>query len=175
MQGGAVGHGARERALAAFAALSWALGLAACSPSQPLACPSSSSGSSACPSLDGVTSFCTWSEWGCAPEPACGGYFLVLSYGVDARFTYYYSAETGRFVGTIEESLGGGNPRCLAGPPSFLVPSGCAVDTVAACAPPPREGGTGPSDAGPDAPFSPPSPSSSPSTQPLAFPPLPPR
>jgi hypothetical protein len=123
-----------------------------------------------------VTSFCTWSEWGCAPEPACGGYFLVMDYGVDARFTHYYSAETGRFVATIEESIGGGDARCLAGPPAFAVPEGCAVETVAACGPPPRNGPAIPSDAGTDAPFNPPSPSASPSTQPLSLPPrYPPR
>ena len=173
MQGDTVDRRATVKALSALTALAWAFALSACSPSQPLAC--AASGPTECPSLDGVTSFCTWSEWGCAPEPACGGYFLLMSYGTSARFTYYYSAETGRFVATIAESIGGGNASCLAGPASFVVPSGCAVDTLAACAPPPRDGGTVPSDAGSDAPFNPPAPSASPSTQPLAFPPPPER
>ena len=139
---------------------------AACSASAPLACATPAAGD--CPSLDGVTSFCTWAEWGCAPEAACEGYFVLRDLGTDARFTYYYSAATGAFVATVKEAPGGGGASCVAGPASFQVPSGCAMDTLAECGPPPRDGGAMvPRDAGADAPFSAPSPSGSPSTQPF--------
>jgi hypothetical protein len=148
---------------------------AACSTSPPLACPAAAS----CPSLDGATSFCSWSEWGCAPEKSCSGYFVLIDEGIDARLTYYYSAATGQYVATVSEPPGGGSTSCIAGPSSFQPPSGCDVDTLADCGPPPRDGGTSASDAASDAPYNPPSPSGSPSTQPLAlpphFPPYPPR
>ena len=99
------------------------------------------SASSACPSLDGVTTFCTWVDWGCAPEPACGGYFVIVDQAVDARFTYYYSAANGQFAATVQEAFGGGNATCLAGPSQFQPPTGCEPDTLADCAPPPRDGG----------------------------------
>jgi hypothetical protein len=165
MQGGPVDAGAGVLG-ALFAGV---FALAACAPSEPLACAAPTA--SGCPSLDGVTAFCRWSDWGCAPEPACAGYFVLADFGVDARFTYYYAAASGAFVATVKEDATGGNPSCLVGPSSFAAPSGCAVIALAACAPPPQDAGAGPTDAGTDAPFSPPAPSGSPSTQPLARPP----
>jgi len=144
--------------------------LAGCSTAQSLPCPNAAA--SSCPSLDGVTSFCSWSEWGCARETACGGYFVIHDEGSDARFTYYYAATTGAFVATVQEASGGGNATCLAGPASFQPPSDCDFDTLADCDPLPRDGGAnGARDASADAPFGAPSPSGSPSTQPLATPP----
>jgi len=160
------------RSRAPAIAVAVASAIVACSTSQPLACPVSAS--SACPSLDGVTAFCTWAEWGCAPEPACGGYFVLVDQAVDAKLTYYYSAASGQFAATVQEAFGGGNATCLAGPSQFQPPSGCEPDTLADCAPPPRDGGVtfGASDAAADGPFSAPSPSGSPSAQPFGAPPL---
>jgi hypothetical protein len=145
--------------------------LAACSTPETLACPTATSSTSpACPSLDGVTSFCTWSQWGCAPVAACGGYFVLQDQGTDARFTYYYAAASGELVATVKEGFNGGGASCIAGPESFRVPSGCAMDTLADCAPPPRDGGIGGGDdATVDAPFSAPSPSGMPSNQPFVL------
>jgi len=148
--------------------------IASCSTSQTLPCPTAASPAT-CPSLDGATSFCTWAEWGCARESACGGYYALVDEAVDARFTYYYSAATGQFVATVQEAPGGGSASCMAGPPQFQVPQGCGDDTLADCAPPPRDGGVGGgSDATVDAPFSAPSPSGSPSNQPFFAPLAPP-
>jgi len=157
--------------LASFAAL--ALAFAACSTAEPLTCPVPAA--TACPSLDGVTSFCAWSQWGCAPEAACGGYFVLQDQATGSRFTYYYAAASGQFAATVKEAFQGGEATCLAGPASFQVPSGCDMDTLADCAPPPRDGGVGGgSDATVDAPFSAPSPSGSPSNQPFFAPLAPP-
>jgi hypothetical protein len=144
--------------------------MVACSTSAPLTCPVPAAG--ACPSLDGVTTFCTWSEWGCAREPACDGYFVIEDLTADARLTYYYSATSGEFVATVEEAFGGGSATCLAGPSQFQPLSGCDPDTLADCAPGPRDGGTFLSDAAADALVGAPSPSGSPSTQPFALPPV---
>ncbi len=157
----------------------WAIGLAlvcavpvaSCSTSQTLACPLPAS--TGCPSLDGVTTFCSWGEWGCAPQTACSGYLLVVDQTAGARFTYYYSAATGQFVATVEEAFGGGNATCVAGPSLFQVPTGCEPDTLADCAPPPRDGGIGPGDAATDAPFIAPTPSGNPSAQPFSAAPRP--
>jgi hypothetical protein len=155
---------------ALLAALGAGHAFAACSGSAPLACATAAAGE--CPSLDGVTSFCIWTEWGCASEPSCGGYFVLRDEGTDARLTYYYAAATGAFVATVAEAPGGGDARCVAGPSSFAIPSGCEAETLASCGPPPRDGGaTVILDARADAPFSAPSPSGSPSTQPFALPP----
>jgi hypothetical protein len=143
---------------------------AACSTSDPLTCPVPAAG--ACPSLDGVTAFCTWSEWGCAREPACDGYFVIVDQTTDARLTYYYSATSGEFVATIEEAFGGGGATCLAGPSQFQPLTGCEPDTLAECAPGPRDAGAIFADAAADAQVGAPSPSGSPSTQPFALPPL---
>ena len=132
----------RPRALAGLAWLVPTLLLPACSPSEPLAC-RAAPGAGSCPSLDGVTSFCSWSEWGCAPEAACGAYFALTDEGSDARLTYYYSTATGQFVATVEQTPGA-SPICLTGPASFVVPAGCAPDTLAECAPPPRDSGAYP-------------------------------
>jgi hypothetical protein len=129
----------------------------ACSMSEPLTCPLPASG--ACPSLDGVTTFCTWSEWGCAREPACDGYFVIVDETADARFTYYYSATGGQFVATVKEAFGGGSATCLAGPSRFQPLTGCEPDTLADCAPGPRDGGAFSRDAAADAPLGAPSPS----------------
>ena len=131
--------------------------------------------SGACPSLDGATTFCSWADWGCAKTPACGGYFVLVDQGVDARVTYYYSAASGQFVATVMEAFAGGDATCIAGPPQFQIPSGCNPDTLAECAPPTRDAGASvlASDAATDAPFNPPSPSGNPSAQPLSAPPRP--
>ncbi len=166
MQGKAVRSARLAPAVLAIAIASRAV--ASCSASPALACAALPAASTGCPSLDGLTSFCTWADWGCARETPCGGYFVLRDEGTDARFTYYYSATTGAFVATVEESAGGGGALCLAGPASFQPPSDCDLDTLADCDPPPRDGGLGPAgDAAPDAPFSAPAPSGSPSSQPL--------
>ncbi len=154
------GPRASARWLAALlAALGAGHAFAACSGPAPLACASTAAGE--CPSLDGVTSFCSWAEWGCASEPPCGGYFVLRDEGTDARLTYYYAAATGAFVATVKEAPARGSARAAwPGPSSFVLPTGCEVETLASCGPPPRDGGvTLVLDARADAPFSAPSPS----------------
>jgi hypothetical protein len=161
----------RRLALLALGTLALAVAAASCSSAETLTCPAPAS-ASLCPSLDGVTSFCTWAEWGCARVASCGGYYLLVDEGTDARFTYYYAAATGAFVATVREAPGGGVASCLAGPAQFQPPQGCSEDTLAECGPPPRDGGgIFAIDAGTDAQFTAPSPSGSPSAQPLAAPP----
>ncbi len=159
-----IGRWRRWGALVALAALPFA----ACSTTPALTC--AVPAAEGCPSLDGVTTFCRWAAWGCASQPACGGYLAVVDQGASARLTYYYAAASGQFVATVEEAFGGGNPVCLAGPSRFTPPAGCAYDTLAECAPPPSDGGVSFLDASTDAPFNPPAPSGSPSTQPFAVP-----
>jgi hypothetical protein len=111
----------------------------ACGTSPPLTCAEGTA--TGCPSLDGVTTFCAWSAWGCAPEPACGGYFAVVDEAVDARFTYFYAAATGQFVATVSEPSSGGAATCTVGPGSFRVPAGCTWEELADCAPPAKDAG----------------------------------
>jgi hypothetical protein len=160
---------ARAR-LGAVVALAIGIGIASpigCSSSRSLACPGEPS---ACPSLDGVTMFCAWADWGCTSEVACGGYFAVVDQAVDARFTYYYAARTGAYVATVREDFGGGDATCFNGPASFTPPASCAFTTLAACAPIAQEGGVEPVDASFDAAETG-TPPGSPSSQPLARPP----
>jgi hypothetical protein len=120
---------------------------AGCSSSHALACPAEPL---ACPSLDGLTTFCTWAEWGCTSESACGGYYAVVDPAVDAEYTYYYSAQTGAYVATLRADYGG-DSTCFNGPASFTPPASCSYATTAECAPPARDGGIGPIDASVDA------------------------
>jgi hypothetical protein len=145
-----------------------AVAVAGCSSSHALSCPSLPL---ACPSLDGVTEFCTWPTWGCQTEAACGGYFAVVDVTVDARLTYFYSAQTGAYIATIAEPLGGGAASCTNGPASFTPPTSCDFVTLALCAPIQQDGGIGPSDASFDATDAG-APPPMPSSQPLSEPPV---
>jgi hypothetical protein len=140
-----------------------------CSSGHALACPSFPL---ACPSLDGVTTFCSWRDWGCPATAACDGYLAVVDVTVDGQLTYFYSAPTGAYVATVSESTGGGNARCIDGPASFTPPSSCAFETLAECDPIEQDGGIGPIDASFDAPDTG-SPSGMPSSQPQVAPPRP--
>ena len=146
-----------------------AVGVEGCSSMHALACPALPL---ACPSLDGVTAFCSWTEWGCAPEAACGGYYGVVDVTVDAKLTYIYSAQTGAYVATIQEDFGGGSASCTNGPASFTAPASCDFDTLAVCAPTQQDAGLGSFDASFDATDTGP-PQGIPSGQPLALPPRP--
>jgi hypothetical protein len=140
-----------------------------CSLSAALTCPALSL---ACPSLDGVTSFCTWRSWGCLAEPACGGYFAVVDVTVDGKLTYFYSAQTGAYVATVQEDPGGGHASCANGASSFTPPASCTFATLATCAPLPQDAGLVFRDASLDAADTGP-PQGIPSGQPLARPPRP--
>ncbi len=139
---------------------------AGCSSSHALACPAEPL---ACPSLDGLTTFCAWAEWGCASESACGGYYAVVDPAVDAEYTYYYEAQTGGYVATLRAGYGG-DATCFNGPASFTPPASCTYATTAECAPIARDGGIGPIDASLDAADTGVV-IGSPSSQPLATPP----
>jgi hypothetical protein len=155
---------ARALALPVVSAVAWA---PACSTSQTLPC--AAPGTAECPSLDGVTSFCEYAQWGCAASSPCGGYFAVVDPTVDAKLTYFYAAATGAYVATVSEPSDG-PAVCTVGPASFAVPSSCSFVTLAECSP--RGSGVplGPSDASVDAPFTTPVPSGMPSAQPQEFP-----
>jgi hypothetical protein len=140
-----------------------------CSSNHALACPSLPL---ACPSLDGVTMFCAWSDWACPAETACGEYLALVDVTVDAKLTYFYSAQSGAYVATTSEPLGGGGASCTNGPSSFTPPSSCDYETLFECAPVEQDGGgVPPYDASHDAEDTGAAPM--PSSQPQAMPPAP--
>ncbi len=65
----------------------------------------------------------------------CQGLQQLIVAGVDTATVYYYDAG-GLLVAVVAESANfGGSSVCIAGPSTFVVPTGCTTNQLALCSP----------------------------------------